>query len=66
MADADSLLEAAEFASVFPENAGILFLPLWCLVPVVLHIYAMYKLFGQEYSLVHWLRFNFPEWWRFL
>jgi hypothetical protein len=35
MADADSVLEAAEFASVFLENAGILFLLLWYPVPVV-------------------------------
>jgi hypothetical protein len=52
MADADSVLEAAEFASVFLENAGILFLLLWYPVPVVSHIYAMDRLFGHEYSLV--------------
>ncbi len=51
-ADEDSVLEAAEFASVFPENAGILFLLPWYHVPVALHIYAMHRLFGHEYSLV--------------
>ncbi len=51
-ADADSVLEAAEFASVFPENAGILFLLRWCLVLDVVHTYATDRLFGHEYSLV--------------
>jgi hypothetical protein len=52
MADTDSVLEAAEFVSVLPENAGIPFLPRWCPVPVAVHTYAMDRLFGHEYSLV--------------
>ncbi len=51
MADADSVLEAADFVSFFPENAGIIFLSRWCLVPVALQINAMDRLFGHEYSL---------------
>ncbi len=61
MADADSVLEAAEFESVFPENAGILFLPPWYPVFVVLHTYAMDRLFGHEYSLVPLVACQFPR-----
>ncbi len=47
MADADSVLKAAEFAYVFHENAGIISLPRWYPVFVALHIYAMERLFGH-------------------
>ncbi len=52
MADADSVLEAAEFVSVFPGNAGILFILRWCPVLVAVNTFAMDRLFGHEYSLV--------------
>lgn len=61
MADADSVLKTAVFASVFPENAGILSLLLWFLVPVVSHIDAMERLFGLEYSLVPLVGCQFPR-----
>jgi hypothetical protein len=61
MADADSVLEAAEFASVFPENAGILSPLLWFPVLVVSHIGAMGRLFGLEYSLVPLVGCQFPR-----
>jgi hypothetical protein len=64
MADANSELEAAESASVFPENVEILFLHLWCLALVVSHIFAMEKLFVHECSLVPLVACQFPpaEW----
>ncbi len=52
MADADSVLEAAEFASILPEKARIISLPRWYPDIVALHIYAMGRLSGHEYSLV--------------
>ncbi len=61
MADADSVLEAAEFASVFPEIAGILFLLWWCPVLVAVHTYAMERLLEHEYLLVPLVVCRFPR-----
>ncbi len=61
MKDADSVLEAAEFASVYLESAGILFLLPWYPVSVVLHIYATDRLFGHEYSPVPLVECQFPR-----
>ncbi len=55
------MLVAAEFASVYPESAGILFLPRWCLVSVAVHTYAMDRLFEHEYSLAPLVVCRFPR-----
>ncbi len=60
-ADADSVLEAAEFASVSPEIAGIFSLLRWCLAFVAVHTYAMDRLFEHEYSLVPLVVCRFPR-----
>ncbi len=60
-ADADSVLEAAEFASVFPNIARILYLLRWCPVSVAVHTYAIDRLFEHEYSLLPLVVCRFPR-----
>ncbi len=60
-ADADSVLGAAEFASVFPENVRILSLLRWCLVLAAVHTFATDRLFEHEYSLVPLVVCRFPR-----